>query len=174
MRSSMRVKRLVIKWNLLYQEFANVQDLCGITKSSFLLICTGDTLAQRRTQYHGLIAGLYCPAGHFGGGTIWHATPEMVSQMPPPDVLRLLEKRWQLSTGNPFSLLRNVRRIRCQWKMFIVCFIASLIPLRLHCPSGWLVAVSQSTNWYFAKRDGFRSEMLGLEKETACHRLFRP
>ena len=33
--------------------------------------------------------------------------------------------------------------------------------------------VSQSTNWYFAKRDGFRSETLCLEKEAACRRLFR-
>ena len=32
--------------------------------------------------------------------------------------------------------------------------------------------VSQSTNWYFAKRDGFRSETLCLEKEAACRRLF--
>ena len=45
--------------------------------------------------------------------------------VPPADFLRLIEKRWQLSTGNPYSLLRNVRRIRCQRKMFIVCFIAT-------------------------------------------------
>ena len=34
--------------------------------------------------------------------------------------------------------------------------------------------VSQSSNWYFAKWDGFRSEALCLEKEAVFRRLFRP